>query len=83
MNRLRGWSDGGGVSLNLARLVYSVTVGVLVIGYYAVPSVRPAAVAAIGAASVAGIGLGLARLRPQRWGAWLLIALAVVLLTVG
>jgi len=74
---------GRGVSLNLARLVYSVTVVVLVIGYYTMPSVRPAAVAAVGAASVAGIGLGLARSRPQRWGAWLLIALAVVLVTIG
>jgi diguanylate cyclase (GGDEF)-like protein/PAS domain S-box-containing protein len=71
------------VSLDLARLVYPVTVGVLVIGYSTVPSVRPAAVAAIGVASVAGVGLGVARSRPQRWGAWLLIALAVVLLTVG
>ena len=73
----------GAVSLDLARLVYPVTVGVLVIGYYLVPGVRPVAVAAIGAASVAGIGLGLARSRPQRCGAWLLIALAVVLLTAG
>jgi diguanylate cyclase (GGDEF)-like protein len=33
--------------------------------------------------SVGAITLGLARLRPQRWGAWLMIALAIVLLTVG
>jgi diguanylate cyclase (GGDEF)-like protein len=71
------------VSLNLARLVYAVTMAVLVIGYYAVPSVRSAAGAAVGGVSVAAIVLGVARLRPQRWGAWLLIAFAIVPLAVG
>jgi PAS domain-containing protein len=71
------------VGLNLARLVYAVTMAVVVIAYYAVPSVRSAAAAAACAVSAAAIVLGVARLRPQRWGAWLLIAFAEVLLAVG
>jgi diguanylate cyclase (GGDEF)-like protein/PAS domain S-box-containing protein len=63
--------------------MYAVTVGVLVLAHYAVPSVRPVAVGGVGVLSVGAIVLGLVRLRPQRWGAWLMIALAIVLLTVG
>jgi hypothetical protein len=71
------------VSLKLARRVYAVMVGVLVLAHYAVPSMRPAAVGGVGVLSIGAIALGLVRLRPQRWFAWQMIALAIALLTVG
>jgi diguanylate cyclase (GGDEF)-like protein len=80
---LAGGRTGGVVSLKLAKRVYAATVAVLVLAQYQVPSVRPVAVVGVGVLSVCAIALGLARLRPQRWSAWLMIALAIVLLTVG
>ncbi len=71
------------MSLNLVRLVYAVTAAALVLVYYALPGARPAAAAAVGGVSVAAIVLGVARLRPQRSGAALLIAFTVLLFAVG
>jgi diguanylate cyclase (GGDEF)-like protein len=71
------------VTLKLVRRAYALTAGVLILAPYVVPSVRPVAVGGIGVLSAAAITFGLARLRPQRWGAWLMIASAVLLLTVG
>jgi hypothetical protein len=69
--------------LNVARLVYAIAVAALVTVYYTFETMRPAAVATIGAPSIAAIALGLVRLRPRRQAAWLLIATAVGLNTVG
>jgi diguanylate cyclase (GGDEF)-like protein len=69
--------------LRRARLAYGVACVGLVASYYLWDWVRPVTTGAVGVVSVAAIGLGLARLRPQRWGGWLLIAASVALLSVG
>lgn len=69
--------------MRLARVLYPLVVGILVAGYYLVPVGRPALVAALGLVSAGAIWLGLVLLHPARRGAWVLIAVAVLLLAIG
>ena len=56
---------------------------VLIITYFAVPTVRTPVVAAIGLGSVLAVFVGLRRHRTDRWAALALLAVSVVLLTLG
>jgi diguanylate cyclase (GGDEF)-like protein/PAS domain S-box-containing protein len=67
----------------VAWQVYLATLAVLVFAYYALPVLRPAAIVSVGVVSAAAIVVGVRRLRPERWGAWLLIAVALILLATG
>jgi diguanylate cyclase (GGDEF)-like protein/PAS domain S-box-containing protein len=69
--------------LKQARLAYVVVCGALVAAYYRWEILRPVTTAAVAVVSVAAIWLGLDRLRPRRWGGWLLIAGSVLLLGIG
>jgi diguanylate cyclase (GGDEF)-like protein/PAS domain S-box-containing protein len=69
------------MSLRRARLVYALAAAVLLAICSLVPPARPAVNAAIGSLSLGAIMLGIYAYRPQRRGAWLLIALSVVLVT--
>jgi diguanylate cyclase (GGDEF)-like protein len=69
--------------VSLARPLYPFVVGILIVGYFLVPPGRPGTVAALGLVSVGAIVLGVRSLRPSRWIAWLLIAVAVGLLSIG
>jgi diguanylate cyclase (GGDEF)-like protein/PAS domain S-box-containing protein len=71
------------VSWRVAWQVYLATLAVLVFGYYTLPVLRPAAIVSVGVVSAAAIVVGVRRMRPERWGAWLLIAAALVLLAAG
>src|SRR5690348_249848 len=71
---------GGRVMLKRALRAYGAVCVALVAAYYGWVVLRPVTT---GAVSVAAIGLGLTRLRPQRRGGWLCIAASVVLLSAG
>ena len=65
------------------RLVYWSSAIALVTVYYTVPSVRQYIVLLVGAAGVAGIGIGIAALRRQRRRAWVLVAVGIAFAVVG
>jgi len=69
----------------VARLLtwYAAVVLVLAGVRVGLPAVRPEAVGAVGAISIAAIELGVRRLRPQRSRAWHCLALAIGVLGVG
>jgi diguanylate cyclase (GGDEF)-like protein len=69
--------------MRLANLAYATTMIVLLATYCVAAGLRPAVVAA---ASVVGMGtivFRVLRVRPERWVAWLTIALSVGLLGIG
>ena len=69
--------------MRLANLAYATTMIVLFATYCVAAGLRPAVVAA---ASVVGMGtivFRVLRVRPERWVAWLTIALSVGLLGIG
>jgi diguanylate cyclase (GGDEF)-like protein/PAS domain S-box-containing protein len=62
---------------------YMATVAVLLIGYQVIPPAHPELAAALGVLGTGAVAYGVAWRRPRRWGGWLLIGAAVVLLTVA
>jgi diguanylate cyclase (GGDEF)-like protein len=69
--------------LRFARRAYPAAFGLLVALYAFVPAMRAPVYVLFGLLSAAAVAYGTAVLRPQRWGAWLLLAVAVLLLGVG
>ncbi len=73
----------GSGKLVVARLAYWTAVIVLVTAYFAVPSLRQLVLVVVLALGIAGIGLGVASLRPQGGRVWLLITVGVALVVIG
>src|SRR5215472_385888 len=67
----------------LARLAFIGLAIVAMLVYYAGPLARPFAAVLVGMASVGAIGAGVRMFRPQRWMGWVLISVAVALLSAG
>jgi diguanylate cyclase (GGDEF)-like protein len=72
----------GVVSLRAARVSFLVAAGLLATSYYALSATRTIATALIGALAVAAMAFGTVRQRPERWNAWALLAVAVIMVTV-
>ena len=69
--------------MRLARLLYPFVVAALVLGYYLVPGGRPWFVAALGLVCAGAVAFGVLVRRPPRTFAWVLIGIAVALLSAG
>lgn len=65
------------------RSAYGIGVLALVVAYFAIAPARPLLVALIGLLAVGAVEYGVRRLRPERAGAWRLVALTLALLAVG
>jgi diguanylate cyclase (GGDEF)-like protein/PAS domain S-box-containing protein len=80
MTESAGRPNEPAMRLRWARAAFAVAAAALLVGYLMLPGWRLPIVVVSAIAGVAAVGVGLAVFRPQRLGAWLLVAASVVVL---